>query len=97
MSTGRLGFNFPKKCVVTGGSGFVGQRLVEMLIERGATRVVSFDISPKPKDAMEHPGITYIQGDLSKFVDIDTACENAEIVFHIAALVGMLTDAFFSS
>ena len=26
----------PKNCCVTGGSGFVGQRLVEMLVERGA-------------------------------------------------------------
>eukprot|EP00420_Gonyaulax_spinifera_P029547 CAMPEP_0197879778 /NCGR_PEP_ID=MMETSP1439-20131203/7774_1 /TAXON_ID=66791 /ORGANISM="Gonyaulax spinifera, Strain CCMP409" /LENGTH=62 /DNA_ID=CAMNT_0043499305 /DNA_START=58 /DNA_END=243 /DNA_ORIENTATION=+ len=26
----------PKRCVVTGGTGFVGQRLVEMLVERGA-------------------------------------------------------------
>ena len=27
-------------CVVTGGSGFVGQRLVEMLVERGAKKYV---------------------------------------------------------
>lgn len=43
------GFNVPRRCLVTGGSGFVGQRLVEMLVERGSTRVVSFDIAPKPK------------------------------------------------
>jgi nucleoside-diphosphate-sugar epimerase len=42
------GFNVPARCLVTGGSGFVGQRLVEMLVERGSTRVVSFDIAPKP-------------------------------------------------
>ena len=35
----------PRMCVVTGGSGFVGQRLVEMLLERGAEKVVSFDIA----------------------------------------------------
>jgi uncharacterized protein YbjT (DUF2867 family) len=28
------------KCAVTGGSGFVGRRLVEMLVEQGAARVV---------------------------------------------------------
>ena len=28
-----------KVCVVTGGTGFVGQRLVEMLVQRGATKV----------------------------------------------------------
>jgi len=31
----------PKVCVVTGGTGFVGLRLVEMLIERGAEKVVA--------------------------------------------------------
>ncbi len=41
----------PKHCVVTGGSGFVGQRLCEMLIERGAEKVVSFDIVPMPNDS----------------------------------------------
>ncbi len=30
----------PRRCVVTGGTGFVGQRLVEMLVERGAEKVV---------------------------------------------------------
>lgn len=38
----------PPHCVVTGSSGFVGQRLVEMLVERGATTVVAFDVAPKP-------------------------------------------------
>lgn len=49
------------KCTVTGGSGFTGRRLVELLVERGATRVVSFDIAPKPSGAMDHPAIEYLQ------------------------------------
>ena len=65
----------PAHCVVTGGSGFVGQRLVEMLVERGAQRVVSFDISPKPADALDDPRIVYIQGDLTKPADVLAACE----------------------
>ena len=57
------GFSVTKglRCLVTGGSGFVGQRLVEMLVERGATRVISFDIAPKPKDALESEYIEYVQ------------------------------------
>ncbi|CAM9257829.1 unnamed protein product [Choristocarpus tenellus] len=76
------------KCVVTGGSGFTGQRLVEMLVERGAGRVVSFDITPKPTDGLDNPVIEYIQGDLTKEQDVDKACEGADCVWHIAALVG---------
>ena len=82
------GFKVPKKCVVTGGSGFVGQRLVEMLVERGSTRVVSFDISPKPKDALERPEIIYFVGNIVKMSDVLDAFAGADCVFHIAALVG---------
>jgi len=74
--------------VVTGGSGFVGQRLVEMLLERGAKKVVSFDIAPKPKDALTDSRIVYVQGDLTRFEDVDKACEGADCVWHVAALVG---------
>ena len=43
--------------MVTGGTGFVGRRLVEMLVHRGASKVIAFDIVPKPVDAWEHPNI----------------------------------------
>lgn len=75
-------------CLVTGGSGFVGQRLVEMLIERGARRVVSFDISPTPKDAMESSKVEYVKGDLTKLEEVVKACIGIDCVYHIAALVG---------
>jgi nucleoside-diphosphate-sugar epimerase len=82
------GFSPPRSCLVTGGSGFVGQRLCEMLVERGAKRVVSFDIAPKPKDAMHRPEIEYVQGDLTDAATVMRLCEGVECVFHIAALVG---------
>lgn len=82
------GYNFPKKCLVTGGSGFVGQRLVEMLVERGATLVVSFDIVEKPEDALDRPEIIYIKGDLTNIDDVRKAARGVDCVFHIAALVG---------
>jgi hypothetical protein len=56
----------PEVCFVTGGTGFVGQRLVEMLVERGAKRVISFDIVPPPKDAWQHPNIEWVIGDITK-------------------------------
>lgn len=78
----------PSKCLVTGGSGFVGQRLVEMLVERGAQRVVSFDICPPRSDALESPRVEYIVGDLTNPNDVNDACQGMDCVFHIAALVG---------
>jgi len=61
---GRGGMGVPSRCAVTGGSGFVGRRLVEMLIDRGATHVVSFDVAPKPTkwiDPKYDDRITYVQ------------------------------------
>lgn len=78
----------PKSCLVTGGSGFVGQRLVEMLVERGCKRVVSFDISPKPKGAWDKQEIEYVKGDLTNENDVRNAAKSVECIFHIAALVG---------
>ena len=86
--SGKPGYNVPRRCLVTGGSGFVGQRLVEMLVERGAEHVVSFDIAPSPKDAMQSSKITYVQGDLTNYESVAQVCENVDCVFHIAALVG---------
>jgi len=78
----------PAHCVVTGGSGFVGQRLVEMLVERGAKTVVSFDVAPKPPDAWDHPAIIYVQGDLRDKTAVLEACEGADCVWHNGAAVG---------
>jgi nucleoside-diphosphate-sugar epimerase len=74
--------------LVTGGTGFVGQRLVEMLVMRGASRVISFDIVPKPKDAWDHANINYVVGDITKVDQLVQACEGVDCVFHIAAAVG---------
>ena len=56
----------PAVCVVTGGSGFVGQRLCEMLIERGAEKVISFDIVPMPADSplLNDKRFVFVNGDI---------------------------------
>ena len=87
-SSSARGWSIKGRCLVTGGSGFVGQRLVEMLVDRGAARVVSFDIAPKPKNSSNDPKIQYIKGDLVKYQDVEDVCRDCDIVFHIAALVG---------
>ncbi len=75
-------------CVVTGGCGFVGHRLCEMLLERGALEVVSFDVSPPPSWAKEDNGIKYVTGDITDFNAVSDVCQKADCVWHVAALVG---------
>lgn len=78
----------PPRCCVTGGSGFVGQRLVEMLVERGAEKVVSFDILPQPPTAWQDSRIVYVQGDLRNMKDVAAAVAGADCVWHVGAAVG---------
>lgn len=80
----------PDVCVVTGGTGFVGNRLVEMLVERGAKKVISFDVVPPPKDAWKHPNIEWRVGDITDKAGVDAllSVPNVGCVWHNAAAVG---------
>ena len=86
----KLGYDMPDRYIVTGGSGFVGQRLVELLVERGASLVVSFDIAPPPHDAIQTPRVRYVQGDISDAAAVSAMFLDArpQCVFHLAAAVG---------
>eukprot|EP01084_Bolivina_argentea_P276663 472106_1 len=81
----------PKKCVVTGGNGMVGRRLITMLLERGTEYVVSIDIVAPPNDKNIDKRIKWIQADIT---DFDALCfskafeDDIDTVFHIAAIVG---------
>lgn len=60
-----------------------------MLRERGAERVVAFDISPPPAGAFDDdPGIEVVQGDLTSPQAVSDAMKDIDCCFHIAALVG---------
>jgi nucleoside-diphosphate-sugar epimerase len=78
----------PRHCVVTGGTGFVGQRLVEMLVERGAEKVVAFDIVPAAANVWQHRAIEYVAGDLRDAEAVERAIKGADCVWHIGAAVG---------
>jgi len=78
----------PKRCVVTGGTGFVGQRLVEMLVERGAEKVISLDIVPPPADAWQSPKIEWRVCDVTDKDGVKEALRGADCVWHNAAAVG---------
>ena len=78
----------PDNCVVTGGTGFIGTRLVEMLVERGAKSVKSLDIIPPPRNAWRHRRISYHVGDICDRDTVERVIAGADCVWHVAATVG---------
>jgi len=74
------------KVLVTGGSGFLGRAIVQQLRERG-TDVRTFQRG-KYAD-LESLGIECFRGNLGDLDSLARAIEGCEIVFHVAAKVGV--------
>jgi nucleoside-diphosphate-sugar epimerase len=77
------------KALVTGGGGFLGRAIVEMLLGRGD--LVRF-IARKKYPDVEALGAEGIQGDIRNLEDVLKACMGMDAVFHTAALPGIWGD-----
>jgi nucleoside-diphosphate-sugar epimerase len=75
--------------LITGGSGFLGQRIVEEFLDKsssltpGLIRV--FDIKQYCGDFKDQ--IEFVQGDVKNPEEVKNACENIDIVIHSAAII----------
>ncbi|MBU1169578.1 MAG: NAD-dependent epimerase/dehydratase family protein [Proteobacteria bacterium] len=72
--------------LVTGGGGFLGFAIVDMLVKKGHA-VTSF--SRGRYASLDDLGVTQIQGDLSSAEDVDQAVQGMDTVFHVAAKPGV--------
>jgi nucleoside-diphosphate-sugar epimerase len=72
--------------LVTGGGGFLGRYIVELLVARG-DRVRSFGRGAYPE--LEALGVEVIRGDITDREAIAAACAGVDCVFHAAALAGI--------
>jgi dihydroflavonol-4-reductase len=70
---------------VTGGTGFIGGRLVRRLRERGDD-VVALVRSPSKAAALRDSGCELVEGDLSDRDALQRGMEGADAVFHAAAV-----------
>ena len=85
-----------KRILVTGADGFIGSHLIEDLLKKGYQVKAfvyynSFNswgwIDTFPKDIKEK--IEIFSGDIRDPNGVKTAVENCDIVFHLAALIGI--------
>lgn len=77
-----------KKVLVTGGAGFLGSFLVEKLVGLGANvSVMGRQNNPIfLEDVIDR--IDYVKGDIMNMEDCLKACNNQDIIFNLAAVVG---------
>ena len=73
------------KAFITGGGGFIGSAIACELVRRGFS-VTSFSRNDYP--ALGEKGIEVMKGDISDADSVSRACEQADIIFHVAAKAG---------
>lgn len=74
------------RALVTGGTGFLGRRIVERLLDEGRPVTV---LSRRVAGDLAAQGVRFIRASLSDINAVEEACEGVGTVFHVAAKVGV--------
>ena len=77
------------RALVTGGAGFIGSHLIDRLIQRGDEVVVIDNLSSGNlqfiQAHLDSGNVTLVEGDITRYEDVDLAMKGIECVFHLAA------------
>lgn len=81
-----------RRVLITGGAGFIGAALSERLVE--SNELVLFDRSFEGSSASlsrawGHPNVRHVEGDILDPASVAEAAEGADVVVHLAAIVGV--------
>lgn len=72
------------KILITGGAGFLGQKLARALLDEGHEVRL---LVRKARGSGPEPRLSYAQGDLADEDSLERACEGIDWVFHAAGLI----------
>ena len=81
------------RVLITGGAGFVGSHLTDLLLARGDQVLVLDDLSTGRHDNIRHhlgdPNFEFVLGSILNEALVDDAIRRADAVLHLAAAVGV--------
>lgn len=75
-----------KKIAITGGSGHLGNNLIQLLLSKGYA-VNALYTSNQP--SKEHANLTWIQGDITNKKAINSLLTNCEVIIHCAGIISI--------
>lgn len=82
--------------LITGGTGFIGAEVGRLLLEKGETDLVLFDINPSTKrldDIADQ--VKVVRGDLGNFSHVLNAVKHAQpsVIYHLGGMLSVPSDA----
>ncbi|MEZ6057955.1 MAG: GDP-mannose 4,6-dehydratase [Planctomycetaceae bacterium] len=82
-----------KRCLVTGGAGFIGSHLTESLLADGYAVTIIDDLSTGRRKNLQgvdgHPNLRIVEGSILDQFAVAEAASDADIIYHLAAAVGV--------
>jgi UDP-glucose 4-epimerase len=82
-----------RRVLITGGAGFIGSHLAELLLDRGDQVTVVDDLSTGSLDniahLVPHPRFHYAIDTIENEIVLDRAASQCDLIVHLAAVVGV--------
>ena len=81
-----------KHILITGGAGFIGTALTERLVDRNTIALYDCQFEGMPVSyslVAGHPNVRTVRGDVRNYELLAREVEKAQIVIHLAAIVGV--------
>ncbi|RMD75510.1 MAG: NAD-dependent epimerase/dehydratase family protein [Lentisphaerae bacterium] len=84
----------PKQILITGGAGFIGSHLAELLLDRGEHVSVIDDLSTGSIEniahLLPHENFHFARADINDLIVLDRLASQADVIVHLAAAVGVM-------
>jgi len=82
-----------QRFLITGGAGFIGSHLTELLLERGDAVTILDDLSTGRMENLaavrDHPNLQIIRDSVENQATVNLAMASCDAVYHLAAAVGV--------